>query len=305
MTGTRKDFAAEQFSASEEQLAAGQQHLARSLEIARKELDKAFKSYPVLGAPGRAMGRIARAASRPIRVAILGESNTGKSTIANLLIGGMTLPASPVANTRLPTLLYHAVSPNVSAVLSGGTRMVLTPRHDGARLDIVRLEVGLPVAFLRSVELLDFPGSANPLLPTRAEEALRHRIDAAIWATVATQAWRETERAAWSRLPPRIASRGVMAVTHCDLVTTAEDFAKLKARLQTVARERFTAICFLEGAGAGRAKAPGGSGVAELFSIIHQISQQFAAERLGKALHLSRKLAARVLARLEGGESGV
>ncbi len=299
MTGTGKLLAPQDGVATGERLQAGLQSLLESLAITRKELDEAAKSYPGLASPARAIGRIARAASRPFRIAILGESNSGKSSIANFLSGGLTLPASPVANTRLPTLLYHASYPAVRALLPGGERVPLSPsRTPGS--GIVRLEVGLPSEFLRRVELLDFPGSANPLFPTHPEAALAHGIDAAIWATVATQAWRETERAAWSRLPPRIVSRGVLAVTHCDLIAAKEDFARLKARLQAAAGLQFAAVCFSGGIGTGRAKAP--TSGAGLFSAVLHLSHIFAGERLDRALHLAHMLAGQTLARLEAGE---
>src|SRR5215469_1902361 len=70
--------------------------LVQSLESARSILHRAAASYSFLEAPARALGRVARAACRPWRLAILGESNSGKSSLANLLAGEATLPALPV-----------------------------------------------------------------------------------------------------------------------------------------------------------------------------------------------------------------
>ena len=82
--------------------------LVQNLDSAQNILRKAAASHAFLEAPARALGRVARVASRPLRLAILGESNSGKSSLANLLAGEATLPALPVANTMLPTLLRYA-----------------------------------------------------------------------------------------------------------------------------------------------------------------------------------------------------
>ena len=58
---------------------------------------------PVLHTTSRALLRLSQFLGRPLRLAVLGESNAGKTTITNLIAGGITLPVLPVANTRLPT----------------------------------------------------------------------------------------------------------------------------------------------------------------------------------------------------------
>src|SRR5262249_50277810 len=161
-------------------------------------------------APARALRRVISAVVRPFRVAILGEANSGKSSLANLIAGEPTLlPASPLPNTRLPTLLRYAPAPCVEAFYETGRRTPLLPRGPMSFEGVLRLEVGLPNSSLRRVEVLDCPGSANPLF--RAEAAasvLPQRVDMVLWVTVATQAWRETERVSWQSLPYRLRRRG-------------------------------------------------------------------------------------------------
>jgi hypothetical protein len=280
------------------------QSLVQSLIAAQKVLDDAANSHPSLRGPSRAIRRLARVASRPYRLAILGESNSGKSSIANFLIGGVTLPALPVANTRLPTLLYYAPVPVAGALHANGKRYAVSPHDDVPLQHTIRLEVGLPARLLRSLEILDFPGSANPLFPARPEAAVRHGIDAAIWTTVATQAWRETERLAWAGLPPRIRSSGVLAVTHCDLVATREDFQKLKARLQVVALAHFSTLCFVAAGGATPAGSRETGSGGDLFSAIGNLAHQFAEHRRAKAVRVARQLAAQTLAGLENAPAG-
>ncbi len=193
---------------------------AQGLANAEGILRRAADAYPTLDGPGRAFRRMAKAANRPIRIAILGELNSGKSSLANLLAGAPALPADPVANTRLPALLKYASKPSVTAIYESGEKIAFPVRknvaeaiagiQDGAGKgnlpagisapsgSVKNLEVGLPSDILRSVEILDLP-AGRWSLPG-------YGMDAAIWTTVATQAWRETERAQWTKLPQAVRS---------------------------------------------------------------------------------------------------
>jgi hypothetical protein len=282
---------------------ARRQRLAQSVETAQDTLRRAAASRPFLEAPARALGRVAKAACRPLRLAILGESNSGKSSLANLLAGEATLPALPVANTRLPTLLLYAPAAFACVLNPGGARHTLSGSSKIPAGPIVRVEVGLPIDTLKRIEILDFPGSANPLFPTDLLDVLRHGIDAAVWATVATQAWRETERIAWLALPKRIRSRGLLAVTHCDLIATGEDFRRLQARLKSDAGPYFQGMSFVS-TQPGIAAVPADTlDAANLSGDIDRLAQAFIADRLDRAVTIARSLAGQALGQL-GDEPG-
>jgi hypothetical protein len=267
--------------------------LIQALDTAHGVLDRCASSYPALLPSSRALRRLSQMLLRPFRLAVLGESNSGKSTVANLIAGETALPALPVANTRLPALLYYAPIPRVDALYENGERLALTSRNDFPARDLVRLDVGLPSQMLRRVEILDFPGSANPLFHTDVSAVLRHGIDAAIWTTVATQAWRETERFAWSGLPERIRRRGLLAVTHCDLISGEEDLQKLKSRLWAVAEEYFSALCFVSAAGRTW-------DTSELFLVLGRLADRIEKDRVARAALAAGRVAAGALSRLEG-----
>jgi hypothetical protein len=277
------------------------QPLIETLNNAQNFLKQRAHLSPTLHTTSQALLRLSKLLGRPLRLAVLGESNSGKTTITNFIAGGITLPVLPVANTRLPTLLHYAPVPCIEALCENGQKFTLTPDDKLVVPDILRLEVGLPSEHLRRIELLDFPGSANPLFHADVAMIPRQGVDAVIWATVATQAWRETERRAWSKLPQRLRRRGILAVTQCDLIRDEADFSKLKARLQRVQEEHFTALCFVaaerkhEMAEAGsRAHAP-----ATLRSEVERLRQAFDAERGRKAVLITRRIAFRTLASME------
>lgn len=280
--------------------------IATELAAAEQKLQGAISELPSLNPARRALGRLARAMSRPLRIAILGESNSGKSSIANVLTGSATLPALPVANTRLPTLLRYAPVPRVEAVRASGERLAVGA---SSRLDagsIIRLEVGLPVDRLRHTELLDFPGSSDPLFGVQISTALKHHVDTAIWATIATQAWRETERAAWMTLPARMRRQGLLVVTHIDLLAAEDDFRKLRARLKPIGESHFSNFCFLstpralgKSDGTPLSISIAESGASDLFALVDKLSDEFQMKRLVKAAELARRIAGRALAHIE------
>ena len=287
---------------------------AQSLASAEGILRKAADAYPFLDGPGRAFRRMAKAANRPLRIGILGEANSGKSSLANLLAGVSALPTDPVANTRLPALLKYAAKPSVTVLYESGERIAFPVRQNVAQVvaaiqdsggksnlpagksvptsRVKILEVGLPSGILHSVEILDLPvGQLG--LPG-------YGMDAAIWTTVATQAWRESERAQWTKLPQAIRSRSLLAVTFCDLVAGRENNLKrLQARLETSAKPHFRGICFVANGDLDPAAAASRNKVLPV--QIQYLAQEFTAERVGKAMAIARRLMANAIAKLGPG----
>jgi len=177
----------------------------------------------------RALRRTQQRLDRPLRLAICGESNSGKSSLANLLGRIESLPTAAISNTRIPTLIYYAHEPQIW-VVHGAPGQRVRVRADPSALprSIFRLEVGLPSLRLRAVEILDCPGLVGP----EQIDVAAHAVDAALWCTVSIQAWKESERVAWSQLPMRLRSCGLLVATHADLLSDHRDCDKLLTRLR-------------------------------------------------------------------------
>ena len=154
------------------------------------------------------------------------------------------------------------------------------------------LEVGLPSDILRSIEILD--------LPVGHQGLPGYGVDAAILTTVATQAWRESERALWAKLPQAVRARSLLAVTFCDLAAGKQDNLKrLQARLETSAKPHFRGICFVANGDEDPAAAASRNKV--LFAQIQYQAQEFSAERLGKAMAIARRVMTNAIAKLGAG----
>src|SRR5262245_23777849 len=90
--------------------------IVAELRQARNRLERAISPGSKLFPGIRALQRMGRRLDRPLRLAICGEVNSGKSSLANLLGRIESLPTAAISNTRIPTLLYYAYEPEIWAV---------------------------------------------------------------------------------------------------------------------------------------------------------------------------------------------
>lgn len=288
---------------------------AETIEILR-QLDRAvvqlegFASATVILSPVvRALKRSRSRLQRPLRLAIVGEFNAGKSSLANLLAGIDSLPTAVVSCTRIPTLLYYARKPQVWAVHLDRTRELLGVNRPELEQTIFRLEVGLPSSRLRVMQVLDLPGFANPGFFVSPDDLVPHNVDAVAWCTLGTQAWKETERSAWEQIPARLRGRGLLVVTHCDLLRRKSDTEKLMARLRSEAGLSFDAIVLLSTTEAlalahdhrdGSTKdAWAASGATALDTALDQLLSRIRKHRNQATLRMLGRIAHYALARLD------
>ncbi|MBK9263538.1 MAG: dynamin family protein [Polyangiaceae bacterium] len=177
-----------------------------------------------------AVEAIAVERDRPLRVAVVGEFNAGKSTFLNALLGEDVAPTGVLPTTA--TLHWVAWAPDPFArivvrgapdrvVPHGGLKAAL--KHlasSGARVD--RVFIYAPIERLKRVEILDTPGFNAPDPDHIA--AARHAFDeahVAIWLLDATGAMKDTER----RVLTEIKELGVpiqILVNKADRLTTKE-----------------------------------------------------------------------------------
>jgi hypothetical protein len=182
---------------------------------------------------------------RPQRIVVIGEFNSGKTSLVNALLGAPVLPTSFTRHTAYPTVVGFAAKPWLRAEVAGRKRIAVAWNAiDGARAGhICRLHVGMPLDRLKTVRATDTPGFG---LGDEDGEARTLRAcrgaDTVIWCTPAMQAWKASELRTWLALPRTVRQRGVLAVTFMDLLPSKGDAGRLLARLGADAGPHFRRI---------------------------------------------------------------
>jgi GTP-binding protein EngB required for normal cell division len=157
--------------------------------------------------------------SRPVRLAIVGEFNAGKSTFINALIGADVAPTGILPTTAMLHHLRWAPDSFAEILFEPGHRPArrivglaeLRPTlADVDPASVARVEIRLPLAALVRVEILDTPGfNAPDARHADLARAAFEEADIAFWLLDATQTLKESERAVLAeadraRLPVQI-----------------------------------------------------------------------------------------------------
>jgi len=263
------------------------------------------------------IGTLALERTRPLRVAIVGEFNAGKSTFINALLGADVAPTGILPTTGTLHHLRYAPSPIAKIYFFPGPTGAVPEeriipvgelRATLKSLDtslVRRVEILEPLPSLTRVEILDTPGFNAPD-PRHAEAAREsfEEADAVIWLLDAAQALKNTEREVLdevkrARLPIQILVNKADRLAEADL---ARVMALVESALVEIGIEShapplaLSAKLALEGK-LGNAEAATRSGWAAVQELLDQKFEGKSDELKERAL---RRRAARIVGRLGG-----
>jgi hypothetical protein len=135
------------------------------------------------------LARIRDALREPVRIAVAGRVNAGKSTLVNALVGQIVAPTDVSECTRMVTWYRYGSPQRLEIVLRDGGRRRERLGAGGSlpselgiqHTDVLRLEVWLANETLRSMTLIDTPGlgSLNIDYSAATEELLAVGQDSA------------------------------------------------------------------------------------------------------------------------------
>ncbi len=188
-------------------------------------------------------------AGKPFRVAICGEVRSGKSTLVNLLLRANVLPASLGDDGPRPVITVgHGPRCPMIAVYPDGSRDKLAADPDTlAFAGAERIEVQHGTKTLAGFELIEIP-------LTRAEEisedqrALLRGADVMIWVTIASQAWRLTEKTIVETLAEERPGHALIAITRADKLRSDGDRQRIADRVMKETAGIFSDCLMVSGA---------------------------------------------------------
>ena len=175
---------------------------------------------------------------------LMGEYSAGKSTMLNFLLGETVLPTRVTATNLPPIWLSYGLE----SICTGLKHTGETETFDVSELPIrgdrgyfvIRLTA--PIAALTHTDIIDTPGISDPRLDESSLAFLQSYLDFVIWCTGATQAWRQSEKAAWSAFPEALQQRSILTITRIDKLRRSADLAKVLNRVKGAASQSFAQI---------------------------------------------------------------
>lgn len=267
------------------------QKYAKALRSARERLGNLRIDDPALPFCIAGLSRIDAMLNRPLRIVILGETNSGKTSVAGLLLGTGLLPVSVITNTDVPVLVTHGSEPSLFAITPDGNS-VRADDHADDRLNgtpFRAIAVRLPLPWLQEYQIEDTP-------PTLVPAEFAAEADIVVWCTVATRAWTESERNLWLSVPARCRNAAILVATHKDSFYSDEDCTQVMRRLDTMTKGLFSEVLMVsaaeqprDAADVGTIGSPKDGDV--LRAAIARCADRLRARRLLKSRRLVKRLA--------------
>ena len=180
------------------------------------------------------------------RIAVAGEFEAGKSSVINAMLGRLVVPCNPGLRGR-PLI---KVSHNAHTLIIGEdtTGRVAEVEDVEALRDIDDLavcEIHTPASSMARTEIIEIPHHPGESIAP-SDFAVMADADLIVWVTIASQAWRLSEKATVETLPPGSRRKSVLAISRADLLRDAEDWQKIETRLQKEASPYFSEMVFMQ-----------------------------------------------------------
>lgn len=177
---------------------------------------------------------------RKPRIALMGEFSAGKSTLSNLLLGARPLPEKVTATRLSPVWMSYGSDAPYRVDVDGSTEPVSLEALEGIPVEETRvIRLFMEADILDVIDLIDFPGISDPNMASEVWERVLPEIDAVIWCTHATQAWRQSEAAVWETMPDAVRENSILLITRYDKLTTDKDRRRVFKRVRRETTDQF------------------------------------------------------------------
>lgn len=179
--------------------------------------------------------------------ALMGEYSAGKSTLLNLLLDQQALPTKVTATNLPPVWLTFSETGFCQGLRFDGQleEVDLENTSEDIRDHYVVLRMGVHAERLREADIIDTPGISDPKLDKGALNFLGDHMDFTLWLSAANQAWRQTEKMAWTGFPDHLRRDSVLLLTRADKLRSEKDLAKVVKRCGSETKDLFRDIVTL------------------------------------------------------------
>lgn len=183
-----------------------------------------------------------QAPTRKPRIALMGEFSAGKSTLSNLLMGVRPLPEKVTATRLSPVWITFGKDAPYRVDIDGSQEPISIERLEDVPVAETRyIRLSIEADILEVCDLIDFPGISDPNMSSDVWERMLTEVDAVIWCTHATQAWRQSEAAVWEMMPETVRENSILLITRYDKLTTERDRSRVIMRVDRETKGQFGA----------------------------------------------------------------
>jgi hypothetical protein len=180
---------------------------------------------------------------RKPRIALMGEFSAGKSTLSNLLMGQRPLPEKVTATRLSPVWISYGTRAPYRVGTDGSKEPVSIEDLESIPVEETRnIRLFLEADILEVCDLIDFPGISDPNMSSSVWERMLPEVDAVIWCTHATQAWRQSEAAVWEDMPQAVRENSILLITRFDKLNNEKDRGRVIKRVTRETQGQFGAI---------------------------------------------------------------
>lgn len=216
---------------------------------------------------------------KPVRIALMGRPESGKTSILNLLVGKIAV--SPDAAMPTYQLVYGDPEETI-CTLADGTKETLPHTNSDKIADMTPafVEMRMPLPALGKISLLEVVVPDDPTALKRASQWASERCEVALWCT---QSFDAAEQAAWAPMPDILKDHAFLMVTKSDFLETNGMLDQTVERIRAEAGDEFTQVLPIATKRALGARRPNGTvdkdlmrasgGTALISAILKQVDQ--------------------------------
>jgi predicted GTPase len=180
------------------------------------------------------------------RIVVAGEFESGKSSAINAMLRLPILPCNPGMSARPKIKITDAPKPKIRTEDSMGRVLEPSSLNDVLEDEFLSdCHVQMPLGDLRGVEIVEIPFHHDGKISPHDREMMAD-ADLIIWITIASQAWRLSEKALIEDLPYHTREKSILAISRADKLKAADDLDKIEIRLQSDASKFFSEIVFMQ-----------------------------------------------------------